>query len=444
MDTINNILCPNCGFEINIEQVLAEQTERKIKQEYEEKMRQQNQELVEFKKNLEKEKTEFEAKKQRENEIFAEKLNKKLDNERLKNQEELKLQLELKEKEIQQKYIATIKYLEEQNNKSQKEKEELSKKELELLKKEGEISLRLNQLELDYQKKLNSETEKVSEMIKKQFEEAFQHQLQVMEKERLEEKSKFELELSEKNHQLEQQKKLAEEMQQKANQRSMQLQGEVQELKLEEMLKKRFMMDIIQEVPKGISGADVIQIVRDDNWNEIGKLIYESKRTKSFSEEWITKLKDDQLKVQADIPILVTQAFPKDMDGFGERNGVWICHYDEVLQVAAILREALHQVAKVRIANTDSGNKMKMLYDYLTNSEFHQRIKNIIDAFNSMKNELEQEQRAFQKIWKQREVQMERVITNTIDLYSTFSAIAGSGVLQIDDLELPYLNAAEQ
>lgn len=444
MDTINNILCPNCGFEINIEQVLAEQTERKIKQEYEEKMRQQNQELVEFKKNLEKEKTEFEAKKQRENEIFAEKLNKKLDNERLKNQEELKLQLELKEKEIQQKYIATIKYLEEQNNKSQKEKEELSKKELELLKKEGEISLRLNQLELDYQKKLNSETEKVSEMIKKQFEEAFQHQLQVMEKERLEEKSKFELELSEKNHQLEQQKKLAEEMQQKANQRSMQLQGEVQELKLEEMLKKRFMMDIIQEVPKGISGADVIQIVRDDNWNEIGKLIYESKRTKSFSEEWITKLKDDQLKVQADIPILVTQAFPKDMDGFGERNGVWICHYDEVLQVAAILREALHQVAKVRIANTDSGNKMKMLYDYLTSSEFHQRIKNIIDAFNSMKNELEQEQRAFQKIWKQREVQMERVITNTIDLYSTFSAIAGSGVLQIDDLELPYLNAAEQ
>lgn len=444
MDTINNILCPNCGFEINIEQVLAEQTERKIKQEYEEKMRQQNQELVEFKKNLEKEKTEFEAKKQRENEIFAEKLNKKLDNERLKNQEELKLQLELKEKEIQQKYIATIKYLEEQNNKSQKEKEELSKKELELLKKEGEISLRLNQLELDYQKKLNSETEKVSEMIKKQFEEAFQHQLQVMEKERLEEKAKFELELSEKNHQLEQQKKLAEEMQQKANQRSMQLQGEVQELKLEEMLKKRFMMDIIQEVPKGISGADVIQIVRDDNWNEIGKLIYESKRTKSFSEEWITKLKDDQLKVQADIPILVTQAFPKDMDGFGERNGVWICHYDEVLQVAAILREALHQVAKVRIANTDSGNKMKMLYDYLTSSEFHQRIKNIIDAFNSMKNELEQEQRAFQKIWKQREVQMERVITNTIDLYSTFSAIAGSGVLQIDDLELPYLNAAEQ
>ncbi len=443
MDTINNIVCPKCGHEINIEQVLAEQTERKIKQEYEAKMRQQNQELIKLKEDLSKEKREFEAKKQRENEIFADKLNKRLKDEQLKNEEELKVQLQLKEKEIQQKYIATIKHLEEQNSKSLKEKEELSKKELELLKKEGEISLKLNQLELEYQRKLNSETEKVSETIKKQFEETFQHQLQVMEKERLAEKAKFELELSEKNHQLEQQKKLAEEMQQKANQRSMQLQGEAQELKLEEILKKRFVMDIIQEVPKGISGADVIQIVRDDNWTEIGKLIYESKRTKSFSDEWITKLKDDQLKAQADISILVTQAFPKDMDGFGERNGVWICHFDEVVQVAAILRDALHQVAKVRIANMDSGNKMKLLYDYLTSSEFHHRIKNIIDAFNSMKNELEQEQRAFQKIWKQREVQMERVITNTIDLYSTFSAIAGSGVLKIDDLELPYLNAAE-
>lgn len=421
MENLNFIECPKCGARINIEQVLADQTEKRLRTEFEKKFQQQLFEIRNRELELQKAIEVFEDKKKRENELFQERLLKKLEEEKKKT-----------EIELQNKFFAKIKAAELELTRKNEEINALKQKEVELLRKEEEIRALKERQNFELEKRLLEEKTKLTEQFQNQFDEKF--------KILLEQKTvDYQLQIKELQIQLEQQKKLAAELANKANQKSMELQGEAQEQKLEEILKAEFPNDRIEEVPKGYTGADVIQTVVDDFGNEVGKIIFESKRTKDFAREWINKLKDDQLKAQANVAILVTQAFPKDMDRFGQREGIWICHFDEVRQVVTILRESLLQIAKIKLANQNRGDKMKLLYDYLTGQEFATRVKNIIDSFSSMKTELEQEKRAFQRIWKQREVQIDRVITNTIDLYSTFSAIAGKGVLQIESLDLPLL-----
>lgn len=421
MEILNYIECPNCGTKINIEKVLADQTEKRLRLEYDNKYQKY---IIEFQNKewqLKKQIEEFEEKKRKENELFQERLQRKLEEEK-----------KIVEAEIQNKYFSKIKATEAELAKKEQEIHSLKQKEIELMKKDEEIRTIKERQEIELEKRLLAERTKISEQFQNQFEEKLKLQVE-------KELVQYQLKNKEMEIQLEQQKKLIEEMNTKANQKSMELQGEAQERKLEEILKSEYPFDKIEEVPKGYSGADVIQTIVDDYGNEVGKIIFESKRTKDFAREWINKLKDDQLKSQANIAILVTQAFPKDMDRFGQREGVWICHFEEVKQVVSILRESLISISKIKLANENRGDKMKLLYDYLTGQEFATRVRNIIDSFSSMKNELDQEKRAFQRIWKQREVQIERVISNTIDLYSTFSAIAGQGVLQIENLELPIL-----
>lgn len=421
MENLSFIECPKCGAKINIEQVLADQTEKRLRAEFEKKFQQQLFEIKNKELELQKAMEVFEEKKKRENELFNERLMKKLEEEKKKT-----------EFELQNKFYAKIKAAELELSRKNEEINALKQKEIELLRKEEEIRALKERQSIELEKRLLEEKTRINEQYQNQFEE----KLKIL----LEQKTvEYQLQIKELQIQLEQQKKLAAELANKANQKSMELQGEAQEQKLEEILKAEFPNDKIEEVPKGYTGADVIQTIIDDFGNEVGRIIFESKRTKDFAREWINKLKDDQLKAQANVAILVTQAFPKDMDRFGQREGIWICRFDEVRQVVAILRESMLQISKIKLANQNRGDKMKLLYDYLTGQEFATRVKNIIDSFTSMKTELEQEKRAFQRIWKQREVQIERVITNTIDLYSTFSAIAGQGVLQIESLELPML-----
>ncbi len=426
MEGINFIECPKCGYKINIEQVLADQTEKRLRVEYESKFQSQLLEYTKKEIQLQKEIQEFETKKQKENELFQERLIKKLEEEKKKT-----------EIELQNKYFSRFKASEAELSKLKEENNALKLKEIELLRKDEEIRTLKERQDLEIEKRLLEEKNKITQQYQNQFDERLKMQLEQL-------NAQHQLQVKELEIKLEQQKKLAEELANKANQKSMELQGEAQERKLEEILKLEFPYDKIEEVPKGYTGADVIQLVIDEFGNEVGKIIFESKRTKDFAREWIAKLKDDQLKAQANIAILVTQVFPKEMNKFGYKDGVWICHFEEVPQVVSILRESILQISKIKLANENRGDKMKLLYDYLTGQEFATRVKNIIDSFSSMKLELEQEKRAFQKIWKQREVQIERVIANTIDLYSTFSAIAGQGVLQIDSLELPMIEGKDE
>jgi hypothetical protein len=228
--------------------------------------------------------------------------------------------------------------------------------------------------------------------------------------------------------QLDDQKKLADEMRRKSEQGSMQLQGEVLELLLEELLQTTFTFDKIEPVGKGVRGADCIQTVRNQFGSEMGKIIYESKRTKDFSNDWIEKLKSDMRTLGAEVAVIVTQAFPKDMERFGEKDGVYICSFAEVKSVALVLRNAILKVHEAKKGQDNKGDKMVMLYDYLIGSEFNEQWKAIREGFLSMKMSIQRERDAMEKLWKAREKQLEKVLINAAQIRGSVEGIAGNDV----------------
>ena len=221
-------------------------------------------------------------------------------------------------------------------------------------------------------------------------------------------------------------------MRRKSEQGSMQLQGEVLELLLEELLTTSFPFDKIGEVGKGIRGADCIQIVRNQFGQEAGKIIYESKRTKDFSNDWIDKLKTDMRNLGADVAVIVTQAFPKDMDRFGERDGVYICTFAEVKSVALVLRNAILKVYDAKKSQDNKGDKMVMLYDYLIGSEFSEQWKAIREGFMSMKLSIQRERDTMEKLWKAREKQLEKVLLNAAHIRGSIEGIAGADAVNLN------------
>lgn len=235
--------------------------------------------------------------------------------------------------------------------------------------------------------------------------------------------------------QLEDQKKLIEEMKRKAEQGSMQRQGEVQELLLEEILKDHFPFDIISEVGKGVEGADCIQTVRNHLGQDCGQIIFESKRTKTFQQSWIEKLKADMRHKGADIAIIVTQAYPKDFKCFGELDGVWICSFSEVIALTTAMRHTIIRIAETKKGEENKGEKMQMLYDYLTGNEFRQQMETIVEGFMAMKMSIEKERIQMEKLWKEREKQLQKVLLSTSGMYGSIKGIAGASVGNIALLE---------
>jgi hypothetical protein len=407
MSQVNLIKCPNCGTEFPVEDALAHQAEERIKKEYQQKIAIQNKEFIKQKEILDKEKQDFELKKQRENELFQERLKKSVDEERNKLRQET-----LKENEL------VIKQLQEENEQRKKENTQLKQKEVSLLEKEKQLKEAQEQMELE---------------MKKQF---LQKQEELEAEVRRKEQERNELRVKEYEKKLEDQKKLIEEMQRKVEQGSMQMQGEVQELALEGLLRATFPHDIIDEVGKGVKGADIIQTVVNAFQQVCGKIIYESKRTKAFSESWIEKLKDDQREQGATLAVIVTETLPKDMLRFGRKDGVWICTYHEIEGLIFVLREMLLREYSIRAAEENKDDKMQLLYNYLTSDDFRQRVEAIVEGFSTMKLDMEKEKRAMQSIWKQREKQIEKVISNTVDMYASVKGIAGNAIAPVKALEL--------
>lgn len=217
-------------------------------------------------------------------------------------------------------------------------------------------------------------------------------------------------------------------MKRKAEQGSMQSQGEVQELLLEEMLRTAFPFDVVVEVGKGVRGADCIQVVRNNFGQECGKIIFESKRTKDFANDWIEKLKADMRSQGADVAVIVTQALPKEMDRFGEKDGVWICTFTEVKPVVHMLRDGIIKVSNAAKSQENRGDKMHLLYDYLTSREFAEQWQAIREGFMSMKLSIQKERDAMEKLWKQREKQLEKVLLNAAHVRGSIEGISGTDV----------------
>jgi len=271
---------------------------------------------------------------------------------------------------------------------------------------------------------LLEERERISIEIRKIEEQKIQHL-----------EADFKMKLAEKEKQLEDQKKLAEEMKRKAEQGSMQLQGEVQELLLENILQNTFPFDKIVPVGKGVRGADCIQTICNPFGQDCGKIIYESKRTNNFSMDWIEKLKHDMRSLGADIAVIVTQTLPKDMERFGEKDGVYICTFEEVRSLATVLRLSILKTFQITKSQENKGDKMHMLYDYLTSTEFNEQWKAIREGFMSMRLSIQKERDAMEKLWKAREKQLEKVLLNAAHIKGSVEGIAGADAVNLNLLE---------
>ncbi len=410
MSKNTTVKCPDCGSQIDVNSILKHQLEESIKKEFlKEKsdlLKIQNEREEAFKR----ERKEFELLKKQELQLFEDRLEK---------------ERKLAEVEIEQKLK---KKLEEDNldrlTSMQKELSEKSEKIKELFKKEAEIEQlkrekeeALEQAKFAAQRELNQILTTEKEKIKRQAEEASEFKVKELQK------------------QLEDQKKLAEEMKRKHEQGSMQLQGEVMELAIEEWLANQFPLDTIDEIKKGANGADCIQIVNTREFQNCGTIYYESKRTKSFSHSWIEKFKNDIRQANANIGVLVTEVMPPDMDRMGLKEGIWICTYEEFKGLSAVLRQSIIQLNNALITQDNKGDKMGMLYDYLTSNEFHLQMEGVVEGFTQMNVDLQKEKNAMSRIWKQREKQIERVRDNAISMHGSIKGIAGNAIKSIKALE---------
>ena len=405
---IDKIKCPNCGHDFDVEDALSGKLEAHFKVEYEKKVTKQAEKFKAERLVLEKEIEEFEKKKERENELFKEKLEQRI----VKESE--KIQKETKESFEQQ-----LKSLQVENEKKKAENRKLKAQEIDLLKRENVLKEKAEDLKLNVQK----------ELLEKQTE--------IEEKAKAKERESMALKEKEYKKQLDVQKKLIDEMKRKAEQGSMQMQGEIQELAIEELLRNTYPFDNIAEVPKGVRGADCIQTVINTLQQSCGSIVYESKRTKTFSNDWISKLKQDQINCKADLAVIVTETFPNDMDRFGEKNGVWICGFNEVKSVSYVLRELLLKMKSVKSSDENKGDKMELLYSYLTSNEFVQNINRIIENYDAMIHQLNYEKKATFKNFATREKQIWGVQENINVLFGSIKGIAGKELETSSILELP-------
>jgi hypothetical protein len=379
------IKCPNCGHQFEPNDAIREEVEKELRSKAADWQKKKN--------------DEFQV---------------KLEDERKRIQQSLEESIR---KNVSSDFENKLRQL-EHNNKDNEEKLKTSRlKEAEYMRKEQDLKNKEAEMEINIQKQLQTEREKLIVDIRKIEEQKIANK-----------ETEYQLRMKELEKQLDDQKKLADEMRRKAEQGSMQLQGEVQETALEEMLRTAFPFDLITEVGKGVRGADCVQVVRNNFGQECGKIIYESKRTNAFAADWIEKLKADMRSQGAEIAVIVTKTMPKDMDGFGIKDGVWVCSFNEVKALAGVLRDGVVRVFNAAKNNENKGDKMTLLYGYLTSNEFAEQWKAIREGFMSMKLSIQKERDAMEKLWKAREKQLEKVLLNAAHVRGSIEGISGSDV----------------
>ncbi len=396
------VKCPSCGHSFPLEEAIGK--------EYEQELRDK---MIAWQKK----KDEEFLKKEEDFKVQQKALS--LQYEQQLVQEKINLE-EAARKSIAIDFENKLSFLENSNKENQEKLKLAGQKELEYLKKEQELKTRAEEMEIEIQRKMQAERDQIVEQIKKQE----------LEKNQLKD-TEYQLRIKEYEIKLEDQKKLVDEMRRKAEQGSMQLQGEVQELILEEVLRVTFPFDQIGEVGKGVRGADCIQIVRNKFGQDCGKIIYESKRTKDFANDWIDKLKKDMRKEGVDIAVIVTQSYPKGMNCFGERDGVWICSFEEVKAVAYVLRDGILRLYNSSKSQENRGDKMHMLYDFLTGTEFSEQWKAIREGYMGMRLSIHRERDAMEKMWKMREKQLDKVLLNASSIKGSIEGIAGADTISL-------------
>jgi hypothetical protein len=395
---MSNIKCPNCGTQFALNEALTDELSQLLETE---KTKLENE-----KKQLRSEMEKYLKKKEEE---FIVKAN-DFDKQRISIEQNAK-------RKSDEEFTVRLKAMEEERNEKVKQLQAFEKKQLDLLREKGELEQKQKNFDLELEKKMIEKRKDIEADVQKR-----EHEL-------------FDMKMKEKETQMESLKRTIEELKRKSEQGSMQTQGEALELMLEELLKDSFPFDTISEVGKGVEGADCIQTVSTRNGQPCGSIIYESKNAKHWKNEWVDKLKTDKRNKKADVAILVTQVFPKNMSRFGEVDGVWVCSFSEVIGLATVIRNGILQIHDIQKSDENKGDKMQLLYDYLTGNEFKDQVEAIVEGFVSMRNSITKERITMEKIWKEREKQIEKVLINTSGMFGSVKGIAGSSIGDIPLLD---------
>ncbi len=407
------IKCPNCRHEFAMEEAVSEQYKKDLREQMISFTRKKEEEFlkkdIELSKKLQEQEAVFQQKFSEEKKLIQQKL-----------EEDIR-------KTVHNDFENRLTILQQSNDEQQEKLKAARQKELEFLQKEQTLKTREEELDISTHRKIQEERVKIADEIRRTEEQKNQSR-----------ETDFQLQLKEKEKQLEDQRRLIEEMKRKADQGSMQLQGEVQELALEKLLQDAFPFDLVEPVGKGIRGADCTLTIRNSTGQTCGKIIYESKRTKNFELDWVDKLKADMRQQNAQVSVLVTRIMPRDMSCFGEKNGVWICNFSEVKALTEVLRDGVIRIFQASKNQQNKGDKMQLLYDYLTSNEFSEQWKAIREGFSSMKMSIQRERDMMERLWKTREKQLEKVLLNAAHIKGSMEGISGQedfNMNLIDDMD---------
>ncbi|MDR1965392.1 MAG: DUF2130 domain-containing protein [Synergistaceae bacterium] len=411
------ITCPKCGAQVRLTESLAAPMMEVMRKQFEKRLEDKEREMSEREGKLREKSQEIAIREGAIDEKIASQVAERLDAERKK----------LADKEAERARAAVADEMEERRRemaemsellKSRTDKlEEAQKAQAELLKMQRALEDQKREMDLTVQKGILDGLGEVQQKARKDAEEALS------------------LKISESEQTIQSLQKTIDELKRKADQGSQQLQGEVQELQLEERLKQKFVYDRIAPVPKGERGADVLQHVIN-NGQDCGVILWESKRTKSWSGAWLAKLRTDQRAAKAEIAVIETQAMPPGIEGFGFLDGIWVTSPKSAEPVAYVLRHTLIEVSNARLATEGVKTKTELLYQYLTGPHFRQRVEAIVEAFSVMKEDLDKERKAIMKQWSKREQQIEKVMQATVGMYGDLQGIAGQSLQEIDGMSL--------
>ena len=300
---------------------------------------------------------------------------------------------------------------------------EAQKAQAELIKKQRELDDAKRELDLTIEKRVQDGLGEVRTLAKREAEDGMR------------------LKVAEKDQTITSMQQKIEELKQKAEQGSQQLQGEVLELELENLLRSKFPFDLIEPVPKGEFGGDSLHRVNSQSGTHCGSILWESKRTRNWSDGWLAKLREDQRCAKAEVCVLVSQVLPKGVENFDLVEGVWITSPRVAIPVAIMLRQGLLQISQTRALSDGVQTKTEMVYQYLTGPRFRQRVEAIVEAFSSMQDDLDKERKVIMKQWAKRQEQIERVMGATVGMYGDLQGIAGKSLQEIEGLELTALEA---
>lgn len=407
------VLCPQCKIEIKLTESLAAPLLESVRRDYEQRLRQKDSDIAEREQALTERAQSLEKAKQTLEQQVAQKI--AIERGRIVAEEARKAKLALGS-ELDQK-IKEVKSLQDILKQNDAKLAEAQKAQADLIRKQRELDDARRELDLTIEKRVQADLSTEREKAKKEAEEELK--LKVMEKDQT----------------ITAMQKQIEDLKRRAEQGSQQLQGEVQELELEALLATKFPRDTIQPVPKGEFGGDVLHCVFGPANQICGTILWESKRTKNWSDGWLPKLREDQRSAKADIAVIISQALPKDIETFGFIDGVWVADPKVALPVAMSLRHTLIEVACLRQASEGQQTKMEMVYGYLTGPRFRQRVQAIVEAFSSMRDDLDREKKAITRQWAKREEQIDRVMNATVGMYGDLQGIAGKTLQEIEGLE---------